>query len=348
MVRRLATSRWVKLGFLVLALGFCAYGLFAQRTEVAAALRHFAWISVIGSFAAALVGMACMMLAWRAGLREPGSPLPLRSAARIMFISQLGKYVPGAVWAVAAQVEFGRGHDIPRKRSASAAVISMLVTLATGLLVTSVALPLSSGTAAREYWWALVLAPLALLALYPPLMGYLLDRLLRLARRPPLERRIGAAGMTRAVAWSLLGWGFFSVHAWLLVVGMIGKGAGVLLIAAGAYALAWSVGFILIPFPGGVGPRELAFVAALAPIMPRGSAIVVVVVSRLVLTIGDLALAAAGFALGRGMQRSRGDHDSGGGCPGDLALSVPGAEQLDPPGREGTQQIDANEPIVSG
>jgi len=74
----------------------------------------------------------------------------------------------------------------------------------------------------------------------------------------------------------------------------------VLPIAAGAYALAWSVGFVLIPFPGGVGPRELAFIAALAPVMPRGSAIVVAVVSRLVLTIADLAWAALAFALGRG------------------------------------------------
>jgi hypothetical protein len=76
----------------------------------------------------------------------------------------------------------------------------------------------------------------------------------------------------------------------------------VLPIAAGAYALAWSVGFVLIPFPGGVGPRELAFIAALAPVMPRGSAIVVAVVSRLVLTIADLAWAALAFWLGLGGQ----------------------------------------------
>jgi len=93
------------------------------------------------------------------------------------------------------------------------------------------------------------------------------------------------------------------VHSWLLVAGVTGKGVSVLPIAAGAYALAWSVGFILIPFPGGVGPRELALIAALAPVMPRGSAIVVAVVSRLVMTIGDLVWAAVAFGLGRGGRR---------------------------------------------
>jgi hypothetical protein len=180
----------------------------------------------------------------------------------------------------------------------------MLVTLATGLLVAAVALPLSSGAAARQYWWALALAPPALIALYPPVMGWALDRALRLARRPPLERRVSGSGVLRAAAWSLAGWAFFSVHAWLLVAGVTGKGVSVLPIAAGAYALAWSVGFVLIPFPGGVGPRELALIAALAPVMPRGSAIVVAIVSRLVMTIGDLAWAALAFGLGRGALRA--------------------------------------------
>ena len=302
MLRRLATSRWVKLALLAVALGFCAYGLYAQRAEVTAALHQLVWGSVVGAVLAGIVGLGCMMLAWRTVVSDLGSHLALRPATRVMFISQLGKYVPGAVWVTAAQVELGREHLVPRQRSATASVLAMLITLATGLLVAAVTLPLSSASAVRQYWWALALAVPALIALYPPLTNYVLNRLLRLARRPPLERRLSMAGMAKAVAWSLLGWAFFSVHSWLLVADLTGKGVSVLPIAAGAYALAWSVGFVLIPFPGGVGPRELAFIAALAPVMPRGSAIVVAVVSRLVLTIADLAWAALAFALGRGMR----------------------------------------------
>jgi hypothetical protein len=303
-IRHLAASRWVKLGLLAITLGFCAYGLYAERADMAAALHHLAWYSVAGAAIAVIAGLGCMMLAWRALLADLGSPLPLRAASRILFVAQLGKYVPGAVWAAAAQVELARGQQVPRKRSASATVVAMLVTLATGLLVAAVALPLSSGAAARHYWWALALAPPALIALYPPVMGWGLDRALRLAKRPPLERRISGAGVLRAAAWSLAGWAFFSVHSWLLVAGVTGKGVSVLPIATGAYALAWCVGFVLIPFPGGVGPRELALIAALAPVMPRGSAIVVAIVSRLVMTIGDLAWAALAFGLGRGALRA--------------------------------------------
>jgi len=299
-LRHLAASRWVKFGLLAITLGFCAYGLAVQRTEAVADLQRLSWAAVIGAAIAAMAGLGCMMLSWRALLADLGSPLPLRAATRVLFIAQLGKYVPGAVWAAAAQVEMAHEHEVPRKRSASATVVAMLVTLATGLLVAAVALPLSSGDAARQYWWALALAPPALIGLYPPVTCWVLNRVLRLAKRPPLERRISGGGMIRAVAWTLLAWAFLSVHAWLLVADMTGKGLSVLPIAAGAYALAWSVGFVLIPFPGGVGPRELALIAALAPVMPRGSAIVVAVVSRLVMTAADLAWAAAAFWLGRG------------------------------------------------
>ena len=291
MMRRLATSRWIRLGLLALALGFCAYGLVSQRAEVATALHQLSWGSVIGAVIAVIAAMGCMMLSWRALLADLGSPLPLPAAIRILFVAQLGKYIPGAVWAAAAQVELGRGHQVPRRRSATAAAVGLLVTLATALLVAAVALPLSSGDAARKYWWALALALPALLGLYPPLTSSVVNGLLRLVRRPPLERPISTAGMARTVAWSLLGWVFFSVQAWLLVMDMTGKGLAVLPLAAGAYALAWAVGLILIPFPGGVGPRELALIAALAPIMSPGAAIVVAVISRLVNTIGDLAWA---------------------------------------------------------
>jgi hypothetical protein len=300
---RIATNRWVRLGLLAVALGLCAYGLVSQRAEVAAAWQQVTWGPVIGAAAAAIAAMACMMLSWRTLLVDLGHPLSLRAATRVMFIANLGKYLPGAVWMAAAQVELGREYEISRKTSATAAVVNMLISLATALLVAAVALPLSSGDAVRQYWWALVLAVPALICLYPPLTSFFVNRLLRLARRPPLERRIGGKGMTRAVAWSLLGWVFFSLQAWLLVADVTGQGASVLLIAAGAYALAWSVGFILVPFPGGVGPRELALIAALAPVMPRGSAIVVAVISRLVLTIADLIWAAVAFALDRGMRR---------------------------------------------
>jgi uncharacterized membrane protein YbhN (UPF0104 family) len=298
-LRRLRTSPWLRLALVALAVGFCVYGLLAERAEAAAALRELHWYSVAASVAAAVAGLGFMLLAWRSLLATLGSPLRTATAARIMFVGQLGKYVPGMVWAFAAQVELAHEYEIPRRRSATATVVSMAVTLATGLLTAAITLPLASRSAAQHYWWVLACAPLLLIGLYPPLFGAALDRMLAVAGRPPLERRIGLPGLVRAAAWSALGWACFSLQLWLLVSDITGRGPAVLLLSAGAYALAWSAGFLLVIFPSGVGPRELALIASLAPVMPRASALVVAIVSRLVMTAADLACAGLGLTLGR-------------------------------------------------
>ncbi|HUK68634.1 MAG TPA: lysylphosphatidylglycerol synthase transmembrane domain-containing protein [Streptosporangiaceae bacterium] len=337
---QLRTSPWVRLGLVALAVGFCAYGLVAQRAEVATALRHLHWYSVALAILAAIAGLGFMMLAWRSLLADLGSPIRLRPATRVMFIGQLGKYVPGMVWAFAAQVELAREYNVPRKRSASATAVGMAVTLATGLLVAAIALPLTSHSAASHYWWLLACAPLLLVALYPPLLGAALDFALKLARQPPLERRVSMPGLIRCVGWTALGWACYGLQLWLLVADVSGHG-GVVLLSVGAYALAWSVGFLLVIFPSGVGPRELALIAALAPVLPRGSALVVAIVSRLVMTTGDLAWAGIALALGRDRAAPPGRTLPGGragpahdntqpGQPGSASRTAP-VHQIRPP-----------------
>jgi hypothetical protein len=59
------------------------------------------------------------------------------------------------------------------------------------------------------------------------------------------------------------------------------------------------VGLLLVVFPGGIGPRELALITALAPVMHRAGALVVALMSRIVMTVADLAGAGLALAAGR-------------------------------------------------
>jgi len=216
-----------------------------------------------------------------------------------MFVGQLGKYVPGAVWAVAAQVELARDYAVPRRRSATASLVSMAVTLVVGLVAAGVTLPLVSAHAVRQYWWVLAITPLVAVCLYPPVIKFGLDLVLRVLRRAPLEGSVGRGGMARALGWTILGWLFFGAHAWFLISVFAGKSGHTFALSLGAYALAWAVGFLIVFFPGGIGAREVALIAVLAPVMPSASALVVALASRVVMTIGDLAWAGAGLAIGR-------------------------------------------------
>jgi glycosyltransferase 2 family protein len=309
--RTLRESTWLRAGLLAAAVGLAVYGLASQWDQVQASLARLAWYDVAGAALCAVAGLGCMMLAWRALLADLGSRLPLPGAIRVMFVGQLGKYVPGGVWAFAAQVELARDHAVPRRRSAAASLVGMATTLAVGLLAAGLTLPFTSANAARHYWGVLAVTPVAAACLYPPVNKFFLDRVLKLARRPPLERPVSLPGMARALAWTTLGWLCYGAHAWFLIRVFTGKGGGevggghVFALSLGAYALAWSVGFLIVFFPGGIGPRELALIAVLAPVMPSASALVVALSSRVVMTVGDLAWAGAGLAIGRASRASR-------------------------------------------
>ena len=301
----LTRNRWLRAGLLLLAAGLAVYGLASQWTQVHAALAKLTAYDVAGAALCAIAGLGGMMLAWRALLADLGSPLPLPAAVRVMFVGQLGKYVPGAVWAVAAQVELARDYQVPRRRSATASLVGMAVTLVVGLVAAGVTLPVTSGHAVRQYWWVLAITPLAAMCLYPRIIRFGLDLALRVLRKPPLEGSVSGGGMARALAWTVLGWLCYGAHAWFLISVFAGHARHVFALSLGAYALAWAAGFLIVFFPGGIGPREVAFIAVLAPVMPSASALVVALASRVVMTVGDLAWAGAGLAIGRGRWPNR-------------------------------------------
>lgn len=281
-------SRWPRLIFVLVALGFCGYGVISQWSAITNALSQISAGSLVGALAAGLAGLGCWMLGWRALLAGFGAPLPIRACIRIMFLGQLGKYVPGSVWALVGQVELARPYGVPRVASGSATIMAMATTVATGCVTAAVALPLTSEDAARTYWWALALAPVMLACLHPKIVTWALNLVLRLVRRPQLEKPVGLGAMSLAVTWTFLGWACFGLHIWLLMPD------GSPMLAAGAYGLAYVVGFLVIFAPGGLGAREAALVLALAPALNRPQALVVALASRAVLTLADLIWAAAG------------------------------------------------------
>jgi len=304
-VRELTRNPWLRAGLLAAAAGLAVYGLASQWHEVHAALARLAWYDVAGAVACVLAGLGCMLLAWRALLAGLGSPLPLPAAIRVMFIGQLGKYVPGAVWALAAQVELARDYDVPRRRSTTASLVGMAVTLVVGLIAAGVMLPLTSAHAAAHYWWVLAVTPLAAACLHPRVVKFGLDLVLKVLHRPPLEESVRPAAMAQALGWTALGWLCYGAHAWFLISDFARRGGGgsgsahIFALALGGYALAWAVGFLIIFFPGGIGPREVALIAVLAPVMSSASALEVALASRVAMTIGDLAWAGAGLVIGR-------------------------------------------------
>ena len=297
-MRHPAVGVVLRRGFLLLALVLLALALREQGPEALEAARDIGLWAALASLAAVLVGLLASALVWRALLADLGTRLGPRAALHVFFLGQLGKYVPGSVFAVAAQMELGREHGAPRSRVGTASLLFMGVLLAAALLSAAAALPLTSPEALRQYSWVLLVLPLGLLVLAPPVLTRLVGVLLRLLRRAPLDRPLSVRGVATALGWALVVWAAYGVHLWLLVRAQdTGPGPDLLLLSTGAYALAWTAGFLFVLAPAGAGVRELALVAALAPVLDQAGALAVAVLSRVLMTLGDLLWGAAGAGL---------------------------------------------------
>lgn len=287
-----------RLAFLALTLAAGGYAVGRQWTRVQAGFAELGPVPLAVALVPALASVAAMMLAWRGLLGSLGSPLRLRPAARIFFTSQLGKYLPGSVWPVVAQMQLGRAYRIPRARSAAAAALAMLVSLSSALVLAAATLPLGGGANAAGYRWAFAVAPLLLAGLHPRIANPVLRTLFRLTRRPAIEP-LTARTIAETAARSVAGWLLAGAHIWVLAVALGATPGRTLLLATGGYAFAWSVGFIIVFAPAGAGIRELILVAALQPVLDPGKATVVALASRLVTIVADLVAAALTAREGR-------------------------------------------------
>jgi hypothetical protein len=290
-------GRAVRLGFLLLVVVAVVLTLRSQGDELREALGRTGVAASVGSLAAVLVGLFASAMVWRELLADLGTRLPLRTALHVFFLGQLGKYLPGSVFAVAAQMELGRDQGVSRSRVGTASLLFMGVLTAMGLLVAAVALPLTSPDALRDYFWVLLVLPVGLVCLAPPVLTRLVAALLRVLRRDPLERPLSARGIGASLGWALAMWLAYGAHVLLLVLPQPRTGTGNLpLLSLGGYALAWTVGFLFLLAPAGALIRETVLVLAFAPVLDRPAATAVAVVSRGVMTLGDLLWGAIGGA----------------------------------------------------
>ncbi|WP_204076277.1 lysylphosphatidylglycerol synthase transmembrane domain-containing protein [Planotetraspora phitsanulokensis] len=295
-LERLRAARTPRFLLVLVALGFLVRGVAGNWSETSAALSRLSWWTPALSFAAVMAGLGFMLLAWREILSGLGSPLPPGVAARVMFVGQLGKYVPGGVWAFAAMIELARDHGAPPRRTFSATALGLVTSLGCALALAAATL---SGQILEDGWYLVALIPIIVVGLHPRVMTWGLNLALRIARKEPLDQTLGGAHMARAAGWTVIGWLVYGVHLWVLVAGMRPGGASLYAVAAGAYALAWATGILTVVVPAGIGVREGAMVIALAPVLDAPRALVVAVVSRVAFTLADVAWAALGMILHR-------------------------------------------------
>jgi uncharacterized membrane protein YbhN (UPF0104 family) len=279
-----AAATVVLLGVVVVAVG-------RSWEDVRATIGRISPLELVLCEALILLGLWLSAATWRAAMKELGSNLRLQSASKIYLLGQLGKYLPGSLWAVAAQTALARRAGVPASRGASAGMIAIGINVLTGLTLGTVFVPrLLPGGA----WRGLVLVTtltVAIVALSPPVLTRLVNGALRILKQPLLERGLSWGGMFSASGFSLASWLCYGLSVWGLAIAVGGNPWEMLPLCLAGVAVAMTVGVLVILAPSGIGVRDAVIVASLTPVLTSSDALAVALVARLLFTLADLVAA---------------------------------------------------------
>jgi uncharacterized membrane protein YbhN (UPF0104 family) len=280
----------------VLVLAAIGYAVASQWSDVRRAITTLQWESVVLSLLACLAGALTSMMAWRAVLTDEGHKISPLAAARIFFLGQLGKYLPGSVFSIVLQMELAKRAGVPRARAFTTSLTWVGLSLSTGLTVGMIGFPVLAATHHNDTWLLLAALPVAVVLSAPPILTRVVNLILRVLRKGSLPQPLSWGGVARACGWLVLTWVLLGLHLWLLAHALGAPGWGGITRCIGGMALAITAGVLFVVVPSGAGVREALIVAALAPVMPAGQALGIAVVSRGLFIASDL-LTAGGAAL---------------------------------------------------
>lgn len=292
-------QRRLRAALLLLAVVFAAIALAAQWDDVRDRIGDLSAGPMLAAAVLALASLAMAFVAWRETLAGLGDRVAWPSAARIYFLGQLAKYVPGSVWSIVGQMEQARAVGIRRDRSATAGVVVLVVSLTTAIGLGVLAVPALLDVDGAGYAAVVGLLPLLGIVLWPAVLNRLVGLGLRVLRRPPLDHDLTAGPLLRVAGAAAVSNALLGLVTWILAVDLGGEGWLLLPLCIGAYNIASAIAFVVIPLPAGAGLREAVLVLLLAPEIGSGRATLLAVLTRLVLTVTDVAVAAGVASLTR-------------------------------------------------
>ncbi|MEO7963846.1 MAG: lysylphosphatidylglycerol synthase domain-containing protein [Gemmatimonadaceae bacterium] len=273
---------------------------------------HPRWELVAFSCFLVFVAYAILIETWRRTVSAWDNHLPWFAAARIWFISNLGRYLPGKVWQIGAMGVMAQQEGVSAIAATGSAIVINLVNLLAGFGL--VAVTGAEFFEQRAFALVLAFALIVALVLAPrilPLLGRVASTLVRrqidVPRLP--DRAIWIAAIGCLAAWLLYGVAFR-----IFVAGVLGEAPGRTASYVAAFTGSYLLGYIAVFAPGGLGARELSLVTALGRLglAIGGKAGIIALSSRLWLTVLEVLPGVLLLALewARGARLSNRSHDT--------------------------------------
>ena len=269
---------------------FAARSIWRQWRDASAADLHvqllWGWLAL--SSLVVLATYALLVEIWRRVLARSGAHVSFRLAARVWFISNLGKYVPGKVWQLTSMATMMRRENVSLTVAGSSAIMVAVCNVVAGFVVV-LALGAQSLRALGERAEATVITAtviLLLALLLAPITVRWAAALVALLMKRPVSLSIPSLAVWESTAGYIITWLLYGIAFELFAISVVGHAGGNWEAYVAAFTLSYLIGYLWLPAPGGLGAREWAMSTVFVALKlgTPAEAAVITIASRLWLT----------------------------------------------------------------
>ena len=280
-IRALVSSIGLIIGLAGMA--FLLRTMWTHRDEMKDSFSQLTWSSLVGAVFFAFMSMSYLGWMWGRLLLRRGYKVPRAQLVSWYYTGQLGKYVPGGVWAVVGRAEMAVRGGVPRADAYSVTGLSMFTTYSAAALCAALGSLLS--------WERPIIGAALLLALVFGLSVYAIAPLRQ--RLVGLLRKVTSGTNELTAPKDMLALTIVQVPAWIMIslsttitAHAFGAEVGVLHMFF-VSSLSWLIGFLVIGAPGGLGVRESIFTGLLSASIGTSTALSLAVASRMIFVSVD-------------------------------------------------------------
>lgn len=255
------------------------YFVFKQLQNHWTDISEHDWkINPLLAAASLLVGIFSFYLhssMWKPIIKCFGHDISSFTAFRIMFLANLGRYIPGKVWQLFGVIYLTKKEGISVEESGSSFALMQLFSFPASVLVFLIAAQFESRLLddqirllGQKSVWLLGIGALfsaVWIIAFPQKAIGLLNWILAKLKRPSISLQIPITTALKIFVGYCVAWVVYGLAFWLFVLSVSAEKIMGPVAAVGAYILAHQIGYAAIFAPGGLGPRELILQLQLAP-----------------------------------------------------------------------------------
>jgi hypothetical protein len=293
----LAAVKWIL--FLVV-LAFVVRALVKQFSEIDFHAVQFQPLALVGAIAAMGMVPIVQLVSYRILLGAYMHQPPWRVLAAAVWVPILGKYVPGKVASVAGVIYILRRFSIPIAIAFSVVLVLDGMMAVSGLMLGA---PLLLSAPVKHLlpqgWLAAIgVVMCGLICLHPRVFGWVTNFVLKKMGRDPLDHMPDLKHYLVPVICVFTQWILAGISLWCVARSVTITPVAQIPTFVSIAGLAWTISYLALFAPGGIGVREAIFLTTLHQIVGLGSdAAIVVVGIRLVQLFVEIVCVAVGLVI---------------------------------------------------